>query len=276
VSFALEERRFADLVFHVLAHVESVVPASVYDPVYVAFAARHLGPAQERSLGADAAALRALALDHEAFARLQALAWLFADLEQSSAAAVHDLAELRPRDVADPELLAALPKEDARLELLRCAVELERAAFEALPPVEVEHASLEQCLESVARAAPELRACRVAIVRALGLRGRVRGDEIWVGARYDEGGASPEHAAWQAAHEATVREVERQSASLGSGRERAIEALAVVLLGARALRSGLAGEHARWFDHFGGRAGSLDPARLPVESRALFERWIAA
>jgi hypothetical protein len=246
----------------------------VYDAAYVAFAARHLGAAEARALGADAAALWALGLDHEGLARLQALAWLFDDLERASAVALRDLGELGAQDVADAALLAALSKPDARLELLRCAVELERPAFEALPPSATEHAELVEHLESVLPAAPELRECRVAVVRALGLRGRVRGREIWVGARYDQGGASPEHAAWQAAHEATVREVERQPESFGPGSERAIEAIALVLLGERALRSGLSVEHARWFGHFGGRAGTLDVARLPAASRALFERLL--
>jgi hypothetical protein len=218
--------------------------------------------------------LGALALDHRALALIQQLAWLFRDPGQSAAVAQRDLAELSAEDVADAELLALLPRQDPRLELLRCAVELERPAFETLPPADVDRAGLTEHLQSVLPAAPALGACRVAIVRALGLRGRVRGDEIWIGARYDAAGAGPEHAAWQAAHEATVREVEQRAESLGADSERAIEEIALVLLAARALRTGLSSEHARWFAHFEGRAGTLAAERLPAASRVIFEELL--
>jgi hypothetical protein len=57
-----EGSRWADLVFHVLAHVEATqaLAASLWDRTYVAFVERHLGPAAHRALGEDARVLGSL------------------------------------------------------------------------------------------------------------------------------------------------------------------------------------------------------------------------
>jgi hypothetical protein len=270
-----EARPFADLVFHVLAHVESAVPASVYDPEYVAFAARHLGRADARSLSTDVAVLKAAAREHEAYARLQGLAWLFRDAEQASRVATRDLAVLTEQDVADAAVLRSLSRVDpALLEVLRCAVELERPAHAKLPPLTLDREELGSRIHAVGAAAPRLGACRVALVRALGRRGRVLGEEIWVGAPWDGGGPTLAHLSWQAAHEATVLELATDS-ELSFSNDRALEAFAIVLLGLRARRTGLAREHELWFAHFHGRAGTVDAARLNAVERARLEALLA-
>ncbi|HEY8946019.1 MAG TPA: hypothetical protein VIM73_17245 [Polyangiaceae bacterium] len=272
---SFEERPFADLVFHVLAHVESAVPASVYDPEYVAFAARHLGSADARSLSADVAVLKAAAREHESYARLQGLAWLFGDAEQASRVATRDFSALTEQDVASPAVLRSLAHvEPALLEVLRCAIELERPAHAKLPPLTLDREELGALIHAVGAAAPRLSACRVALVRALGRRGRVLGHEIWVGAPWDGGGPTLAHLSWQAAHEATVLELATDS-ELSFSSDRALEAFAIVLLGLRARRAGLAREHELWFAHFQGRAGAVDPARLNAVERARLEALLA-
>ena len=81
---------------------------------------------------------------------------------------------------------------------------------------------------------------------------------IWVGAPDGDVGPSAEHAAWQAAHEATVAEVGDHDARDRDARDRDarerearlgfddLEHAAVALLAARADEVGLAASHARW------------------------------
>jgi hypothetical protein len=83
---------WADLVFHVLAHLPSSVPASVFDARYVAFSARHLGPASE--LARELAPLGAIAADHARFATLQGLAFLFSTPLEAARFVNRDLAEI--------------------------------------------------------------------------------------------------------------------------------------------------------------------------------------
>lgn len=267
MPFELEERPYADLVFHVLAHVESAVPASTYDREYVVFAERHLGPAGERSLGADATVLRAVATDHVRYARVQGLAWLFRDPEQAARAARHDLTQLAPRDVTDPALLARLCQAGPEVEVLRCAAELERDPHARLPRPSLDRSELTEALQQVLPAAPRLAEFRLGIVRALGRRGRVHAGEIWIGAPFDDAGPSLAHLAWQAAHEATVAELFARPESRAVP-ERTVEAMAIVLLGLRAERAGLASPHAAWLSHFEGSAGAVDLARLPEPLQA--------
>ncbi|MBI4699710.1 MAG: hypothetical protein HY744_00860 [Deltaproteobacteria bacterium] len=250
----LASRSWPDLVFHVLAHVEATaaLPASLFDPFYVRFAARHLGPAAGRQLGEDAAVLGRVLVTHELLARAQLLAWLFAGGEQAGACAERDLAQLRPDEVADPSLLAPLAAAGPAVELLRCAAELERDAHGRLPPAELDPGPFAQALERTAAVAPLLADCGVMPLRALRLRGRVRGREIWVGLPSDEPGPELDHVVWQACHEATVLELGEQAGASGERLgARAVEHAAVVLLAARARDAGREHEHARWLGHLG-------------------------
>lgn len=239
----LSTRAWPDLVFHVLAHVRSSQPSSVYDEAYVAFAARHLGSAAERTLADDAAVLARVLTTHEALARVQILAWLFTTPQQASAVATRGLDELSEQHVADARTLPLLRELGAAAEVLRCAIELERSAHERLPAAGVDRAAFEAQLVRCSRAAPWLGRSAVVPLRALGMRGRVRGNEIWTGSPGSAIGPSVEHAAWQAAHEATVAEILHGGAIDG---ERAVEFAAVDLMRDRAQGTDLEDGHARW------------------------------
>jgi len=264
-----------DLVFHVLAHVarSAHLPASIYDPIYVGFVEQRLGPARERPLGEDAVVLGRVIRSHEALARVQLLAWLFDSVEQASACARRDLGALGSSDVAEPALLAPLALEGPPVEILRCAAELERAAYERLPAAPVEHDSLAQALRDAAGLAPGLRGAEIMALRALRLRGRVRGSSIWVGVPCADPGPDLGHVLWQAKHEATVREIGLTLAASGAQlAERSVEAVAVVLLAQRAVEAGRGAEHACWLDHLASPKPSIDPAALdPAELHALAE-----
>ncbi|MBI3203624.1 MAG: hypothetical protein HYZ29_18950 [Myxococcales bacterium] len=267
-----EPPAYAELVFHVLAHVRSDVPASLYDPAWIELAARHLGAAGGRTLAEDAVALRALAPDHAALASAQLVAWLFRDLERASACAARPLEELGPDDVGAPELLAPLMRVPAAAELLRLAAELETPFFRRLPAADVDYPSVEAALSTVACAAPGLDGCAIALLRPLRLRGRVRGDVIWVGVPDAQRGPTPEHVAWQAAHEATVREV----GALDSRDERRVEQMAVVLLAMRADRVGARTAHRRWLAHFGPNVPGTNEDTLSPGELAQVHSLVAA
>jgi hypothetical protein len=234
---------WAEAVLHVLVHVRATagLPASLYDAGYVAEVERVLGPADGRALGEDAAILGRVLPTHEALANAQRLAWLFRSAERAEACAGRDLAELGAADVDAPALLPGLAG-DAAVEVLRAAAELELPLVALLPAIAVDLAALGRALDGVERAAPGLRGFRVGVARALGLRGRVMGDEIWVGA------APLEHAAWQAAHEATVAEVVAVHGEDGHYR---VERAAIARLAARARAAGLERPHRAWLAHLG-------------------------
>jgi hypothetical protein len=179
--------------------------------------------------------------------RVQHLAWLFSSVEQALAAGDRPLAALRPDEVALPALLPALRNDAA--ELLFCAALLEHEPWSSLPGVRPEDdAALEEAIHELRAVAPRLEGCVVASLRSLGIRGRVAGEEIWVGAP-GWGAATTERCAWQAAHEATVLEVtERWPAGAASHELR--EALAVELLRSRARAAGQQEAHARWLSSF--------------------------
>ncbi len=239
----IDTRAWPDLVFHVLAHVPSEQPASVYDEAYVDFAARHLGVASERTLAEDAEVLARTLGTHESLARVQHLAWLFATPEQASAVAFRGLDELSTDEVADVDSLLMLRELGAPAEVLRCAVELERNAHQQLPPARLDREAFDAQLKRVGRAAPWLARCTVMPLRSLGERGRVRGSEIWTGSAGSAIGPSAEHAAWQAAHEATVAELCKKGEIAG---EREVEHAAVSLMRDRAEAVEMATDHARW------------------------------
>lgn len=262
---ALGLRSWADLVFHVLAHVagSSHLAASAYDPRYVAWAERRLGPATDRHLADDARLLSELAPSHPELARLQLLAWLFVDLERPQALASRALQSLEPSEVDDPSVSASA---HPAAELLWCACLLELPAFVMLPPPEVDQRRVAEALNRARRWAPGIAECRIDLVRSLCRRGRVRGAEIWVGVPDPELGVSLDHVLWQASHEATVRELGRRAPQAG---ERDVEHAAVVLLHERALAAGAGADHARWLAHFGANAPPVDRAALAPSARAL-------
>jgi hypothetical protein len=237
-------------VFHVLAHVDvGAVPASCHDAAYIAWAAARLGPATERALAEDARVLAATLASHDALARAQLLAWLWREESHVREAAVCELRELRDVDVADPAALVRVQGLGAPVEVLRAAAELELPRLKALDaaPVERGARALTDALAEIARAAPWLLRMELATVRALPRRGRVHHASIFVGAP-GVAGAELHHVAWQAAHEATVSEVERSPRGLAGPPPtfEAVERAALGLLRSRARRAGLADTHARW------------------------------
>ena len=150
---------------------------------------------------------------------------------------------------------------------MRCAAELERQYFEALPDIDVDWPALELALSNKIRVSPSLASTKVRVIPPLRLRGRVRGDEIWIGAPGTDG-PSVSHVAWQAAHEATVAEL----ALHASRPERTTERMAVALLAARARRVDQGAEHAEWLAHFAAPP-SVDIDTLePEEARVVRER----
>lgn len=242
---------WAEAVFHVLAHVSATahLAPSLHDPAYVEAARRALGPAEARALGEDARLLGGLLPTFASLAGAQELAWLFRSAERAGACAGRDLDDLGADDVDAPDLLPRLAGDPA-VEILRAAAELELPLLSRLPPIPVDLAALSRALAEIAPAAPLLARCRVGVVRALGLRGRVRDREIWVGA------ATVAHAAWQAAHEATVAEIAERLRAAGEPFDHdRVEEAAIALLTERAYAAGLSAAHATWLAHFG------DPSR---------------
>lgn len=263
---------WADLVFHVLAHVRqtAMLAASVYDPVYVRFAERHLGPAASRSLGADCDVLGRVVNTHPALAQVGLLAWLFREIGPARRLASVDLAALPESAVDAPDLLGPLRAQGPAVEVLRCACELERPSFELLPPACTDQTPLGDALASVSGLAPALAGCTVATIRSLRLRGRVRQSEIWVGTPSTEEPPSLDHVVFQALHEATVLEIWRAVRASGARiDERAIEHAAVVLLAGRARAHGEARRHRDWLAHFGAHAPPTSETTLAPALREL-------
>lgn len=241
-------RAWADLVFHVLAHVHASrhLRASLFDSTYVRFAEGHLGPSSNRHLAEDADVLGRCLPDDASLARAQGLAWLFESVEHAERTAAHDLANLAPSDVSDPARLASLASAGPAVEVLRLASLLEREHHARLPRIEIDAAALGHALDVVRSAAPGLGACRVVVVPTLRLRGRVRGDEIWVGAPHPALACSFAHVVWQAAHEATVRDIARSVVADATPTVDDIEHAALVLLAERAAAARLTAEHSLW------------------------------
>jgi hypothetical protein len=95
----------------------------------------------------------------------------------------------------------------------------------------------------------------------------VFGQEIWVGEPGAALAIGAAHVAWQAGHEATVKEV--GEVAHGKLAERQVEQVAVVLLAERAAEAGRKGDHAQWLSHLGDpgpstRRADLDPDALEV------------
>ena len=237
---------WADAVFHVLAHVEVHAAASCFSPAYREWAAERLGPTGGRALDEDARVLGELArAEPVAFASAQAIAWVFRSAESVRAATDH---ELRDALVDDEGARAIAVAAGPIAEVLRAAAELELSLLgERMPSAAFPWPGdeTEAALARVATAAPELAACRVELTPALGLRGRVYHAHVFAGVP-GIAGATAEHVAWQAAHEATVHEVSSREPALPFSE---LERRAVGRLRSRARRVGLGDAHARWLAH---------------------------
>src|SRR5689334_3120479 len=127
---------WADLVFHVLAHVPLPFPSSIHDPLYVAFAERHLGPASARSLAEDAVLLGKVLSTPELCAHAQWVAFLFENAAAARAVTDRDLREMDEVH-AHGAALRALAGIEPVAESLRAAAELEAPHHARLPPCAV-------------------------------------------------------------------------------------------------------------------------------------------
>ncbi|HKP64534.1 MAG TPA: hypothetical protein VJV78_47685, partial [Polyangiales bacterium] len=122
---------------------------------------------------------------------------------------------------------------------------------------------------------PRLATAPVHVVPALTVHGRVYDRAIWIGAPAEPFNVSVEHAALQAAHEATVLEVNEAAAIRRTPLpERAGEAIAVVVFAERAAAQGRARDHAAWGTHFGLQPEHFAREALPAASAALAEQLL--
>ncbi|MBX3202275.1 MAG: hypothetical protein KF850_20660 [Labilithrix sp.] len=140
------------------------------------------------------------------------------------------------------DALALAASAGAIAEVLRAATELELPAFAtlgALPAAAL--GEVAAALAMIAPAAPSLPRFEVWLARPLGLRGRTHARSIVVGLP-GLGCPDAEHAAWQAAHEATVAE----TAAAGAATFLDLERRALGRLRSRARDAGLAEAHGRW------------------------------
>ncbi len=239
--------RCAELFFHVFAHVEGTreLPASVYSARYIAWARQALGDPASRTLAEDATLLAGAFPTHAALAEIQVLARLFDTTAALSAVGSRSLAELAPSDVHSAGALAHLQRLGEPAELAFCALTLELPAFLELPLVAAVPPALLVELRELTPLAPRLTTAHVGCVRALDRCGRVWGREIWLGHPAAEVAPSIEHAAWQAAHEATVVAIAETRLELT---ERAVEAAAIEQLAQAARTAGKQREYARWLE----------------------------
>jgi hypothetical protein len=260
---------WADLVFHVLAHVPLPFPSSLHDPLYVAFAERHLGPASGRSLGEDAVLLGKILSTHELCAHAQWVAFLFEDAAMARAVTARDLREMDDVHAHGPALRALVGIEPVA-ESLRAAAELEAPHHARLPSTSVNAVELDAALVRARAAAPRLASLGVRCSRALARRGRAVPSWIYVGVPGGELGVTAAHVATQAAHEATVVEVgEAAIAGRVHLAERDVEHAALVVLSERALGSLFAADHERWWNALGLPAVSEVRAKLSNEAMRL-------
>lgn len=272
-------RPWADLVFHVLAHVPPHGPcaASVFDPIYVAFCNRALGPAEQRHLAQDAVALSQLLPTHDALVAAQMLAWLFDEPKHAVAVGDFELMQLPDGSAAERSLLAVLASQRDAAELLWAAALLEHDHHARLPASEISLNEIASALSAAAVVAPMLAVCTVAFVRALRLRGRVRRRDIWVGMPSAALDLSIAHVVWQASHEATVLEVSECAHAAGLAlRHAQLEHAAAVVLASRASSHGQGSQHAAWLSHFGRHAPCLDPASLDPSAAAVVRSVLAS
>lgn len=256
---------WTESVFHVLAHVEAPgLPSSCHDARYVAWIGERLGSIEARALGEDTAVIARVATTHDVLAGVQALAWVFDSPDQCRRASDRELGELGADDVASADALSIALSTGPIAEVVRAAAELELPLLAGLvgsAAARVDLRAVRRALDVVSAAAPSLRDSAVSLALPLGLRGRAFARSIVAGV---PGIACPdvEHVAWQAAHEATVVDLnERERSRLadvprGGRARRGLEAApaahldgerrAIARLEARARLCGLGDAHARW------------------------------
>jgi hypothetical protein len=267
MELAPNSQPWGERVMHVLAQVPAPpgLPASLYDAGYAAFVAEHLGPARDRALGKDLAALAALLGDHASLVAVQGLAVRYRDVTTARAEADRDLRELG--------VTSALLGVEPAAELLRASALLEAPHHDRLPPARLELEALDAALRELLPIAPALAHARVVPMRPLGGHGRLFGDEIWVGVPGALGGPAPTELAMQAAHEASVAEARATAGAAGLGLdERAVEGVALVLLATRAGQTGRTDPHRRWYARWSTDARWLEPGALDATQRELLER----
>jgi hypothetical protein len=248
-----------DVVAHVLAHV--AVPAraeivtraaSLFDPRYVAWAARSLPEGAVLPAARDAELIGALLGATPGGHRLQGLLRAHDDLEGLVHSATHDLpaGALEGLAAERPDLV----------ELVRCA-----AALAAPDYAEAwESLGLAGACDPVrdALAASGLRSlggARVLLSHPLGARGRGFGDAVMIGAPTDWSGLGAADVAVRAAHEHAV-EIASVHVRVADDAERwaRTEALALGALATRLEGTPLAAAHAAYMT-------SLDLSGLPTE-----------
>ena len=235
---------------HVLAHLEAAgLAASCYNPAWIAWARARLGPVSTRPLAEDLHVLTRTALTHDVLARAQTLAWVFASPAEAGRVVDRVLSELVDGDVTSFDALATASSAGPIVEILRAAAELEAPLLAALDDGTWGDAlpSVDRALRDVRAAAPSLGSFQVSLARPLGLRGRVHGASIVVGCP-GIGCPDAEHAAWQAAHEATVSTLAACDAHELCARRTFLELErdALGTLRSRAEAAGLGDAHARW------------------------------
>lgn len=259
--------RWAELVFHVLAHVRVSAPASAYDSTWIGFVAEHAGASSERPLGEDAIVLARAAPTHDLLASLQLMAWLFRDAARAAECGDRGLDTLGAADVDDADVLRMMQKPEriAAAEVLRAAAELESEVVAGLPSPVV--------LDAVPCPAPWAAPFGVTGIRPLRIRGRVYRNEILVGVPCLALGPTAEHVAWQTAHEATVAGLSRAAIAAGlATAHRTLEHAAITLLTEHAARIGREAEHAEWLAHF----ANVPRGELAPEWRALVDQSASA
>jgi hypothetical protein len=201
-----------------------------------------LGLVTTRPLGEDLRVIGEAASTHDTLAGLQALAWVFDAADAAKSVEERELGTLGAEDVASFDALTIARAVGPVAEVLRAAAELELPLITELEgPSEAVLSAVASAIEHVLPAAPSLERFEIAVTPPLGLRGRMFGTSILVGLP-GLGCPDAEHSAWQAAHEATVREV----AILRDFPFLELERRALVLLQSRARAAGLGDAHGRW------------------------------
>jgi hypothetical protein len=254
---------WTESVFHVLAHVEAHgLAASCYNPTWITWASAELGPLEERALATDVAVIARTVTTHDELARVQALAWVFEAASDVERVADRELDTLGAEDVASSEALTIARAAGPNAEVVRAAAELELPRLAAIGRISRDSLeAIERALDEVAPAAPSLPRFEVVAARPLGLRGRALGSTIVVGVP-GIGCPDPAHAAWQAAHEATVSEI----ASVRDVPFIELERKAIALLRSRARAAGLGDAHALWLSRLDLRAlGAIPDVDDPSE-----------
>lgn len=204
---------FTQLVFHTLAHAPLRGPGDVHDHRYVAWAREHCDAGDQQLLEHDASLLARLWNDDpDRYDLLHRVCELHAGIDGLIACSDRSLAELSPREVADPALLEQL-RELPGAELLHAALALLAPAFvrvfaDLQPTLARADASVRAWIDRLGPHCEGLTRARVELVWPLGLHGRALSSRILVGAPAQWNGCTPARQAVLAAHEHTVRRVD--------------------------------------------------------------------